>query len=421
MTLLVYLFLILSLSNQALALVFIDPALINVSGCSNTTINVNVSISGVSNVYGFQFDLAYNSTALEFINISEGSFLSNNGLYSTYWFPPDFSTSGLIKNAACVIEGYGGPNPVSGVLASINFRPKNLTSYPGTSNLVLSNVKLSDINASSVDNSTQDGQVTLTVCPSCLDGKTKACGLDVGECKQGNQICINGQWGSCIGSVDPVNEVCYDNKDNDCDGSTDEGCSDGDGGGGDGGGGGSLPSSGDYTNASQKNTSAQANYSATQTQQSNASVNLSLASHGNDESAEEAANKLERTAQETDKAGSEKKFRLSPITLFLAFVAVVLGLTFVGIIYFEKKKKNDASKRSSGLTPENFVPKESAGSSQPAVDNAQSNYYYVLNEYIQKSINSGMTKEEIRKALLSRGWPEEMINKVLDNQDIHFS
>jgi flagellin-like protein len=54
------------------------------------------------------------------------------------------------------------------------------------------------------------------------DGVTQLCGTDVGECQSGNQICSAGVWGSCIGSIGPVNESlangnCVDLKDNDCD------------------------------------------------------------------------------------------------------------------------------------------------------------------------------------------------------------
>ena len=54
------------------------------------------------------------------------------------------------------------------------------------------------------------------------DDLIQTCGSDVGECKKGIQICSDGSYGSCIGSIDPSPEIC-DGKDNDCDGQTDEG------------------------------------------------------------------------------------------------------------------------------------------------------------------------------------------------------
>jgi hypothetical protein len=53
------------------------------------------------------------------------------------------------------------------------------------------------------------------------DGQTRACGSDVGECKHGTQTCANGVWGGCVGGVGPSPEVC-DGRDNDCNGAVDE-------------------------------------------------------------------------------------------------------------------------------------------------------------------------------------------------------
>jgi len=55
----------------------------------------------------------------------------------------------------------------------------------------------------------------------CVDGDTRPCGVNKGECKQGVQTCLAGSWGSCAGEVSPSVEQC-DGLDNDCNGQVDE-------------------------------------------------------------------------------------------------------------------------------------------------------------------------------------------------------
>ncbi|MFN3198496.1 MAG: MopE-related protein [Bradymonadia bacterium] len=54
----------------------------------------------------------------------------------------------------------------------------------------------------------------------CVDGATQVCGVNVGACTQGEQVCAGGRFGECSG-VAPVAETC-DAVDNDCDGNVDE-------------------------------------------------------------------------------------------------------------------------------------------------------------------------------------------------------
>lgn len=63
-------------------------------------------------------------------------------------------------------------------------------------------------------------------CWVCKPGEREQCGdTDKGACEYGLQTCRDdGQWGPCIGSIEPTTEICFNNKDDDCDGEVDENC-----------------------------------------------------------------------------------------------------------------------------------------------------------------------------------------------------
>ena len=55
----------------------------------------------------------------------------------------------------------------------------------------------------------------------CKNGTSRACGSNVGACKEGKQTCQKGLWGNCVGQVLPKSETCNGVDDN-CDGKVDE-------------------------------------------------------------------------------------------------------------------------------------------------------------------------------------------------------
>ncbi|MCA2979677.1 MAG: putative metal-binding motif-containing protein [Myxococcaceae bacterium] len=56
---------------------------------------------------------------------------------------------------------------------------------------------------------------------TCVADAQRSCGSSVGECRRGQQTCVEGSWGPCDGAIGPAPERC-DGKDNDCDGRVDQ-------------------------------------------------------------------------------------------------------------------------------------------------------------------------------------------------------
>lgn len=121
-----------------------------------SSFSVAVNISNVSDLYDFQFDLAFNPAVLQLTNIVEGGFLLKGGF--TFFLPGAIENT--LGNAAANADTLIGSIPgVSGTgeLAEFDFTAVG----PGISPLTISNVILQDSTTSLLNSTTAAGSVTV--------------------------------------------------------------------------------------------------------------------------------------------------------------------------------------------------------------------------------------------------------------------
>lgn len=146
---------------SALPILSIDPPS-TVVGLGKT-FSLDVAIRDVTDLFFFQFDLAFDPAILAATSISEGPFLPNGG--ATFFIP------GTIDNAAGSINSTGdsllGLTPGvtgSGTLASVRFDALAF----GTSPLTLTNILLLDSAGSPIAFDTEAGAVSVVPEPATL-------------------------------------------------------------------------------------------------------------------------------------------------------------------------------------------------------------------------------------------------------------
>jgi hypothetical protein len=133
--------------------VSINPA--SAEANQGDTITLEVMVSDVTDLFGFQFDINYNNEVLEFQKAQQGTFLNNNGAENT--FCVDYKTSpGLVKNIVCTRFGSLGLEG-SGLLETLTFK----AIATGESDITLANVKLADPKASLIALTTLNGKVVV--------------------------------------------------------------------------------------------------------------------------------------------------------------------------------------------------------------------------------------------------------------------
>jgi hypothetical protein len=159
--------------NSSEATVFVSPSSVNVR--VNQTLQVAMSVSGVSDVYGWEFKLGYNNSLLELVTVNEGSFL--NGSRDTYFVPKNMSADGYVLAGCTSLRNVAGVSG-NGTLATVEFRAKKL----GSCTLDLYDSKLVNSAKQLVSHSETDGTVTasgrVVIRVQYLDGYPRS-GADV--------------------------------------------------------------------------------------------------------------------------------------------------------------------------------------------------------------------------------------------------
>ena len=147
--------LLLSLGTLHAATVSVEPSSNNVS--VGQTFDVSVDVSGVTDLYALQFDLAYDPTILSAINVSEGPFLPTGG--STIFVPGTIdNVAGAVTATADTLVGAIPGVTGDGVLATFEFQ----AIATGSSPISLSGVTLLDSNFANIDFTSADGGVTVS-------------------------------------------------------------------------------------------------------------------------------------------------------------------------------------------------------------------------------------------------------------------
>jgi hypothetical protein len=119
----------------------------------------DVNISGVTDLYDFQFDLGFNPSVLQVTGVSEGTFLTSGG--TTFFLPGVIdNTSGSITFNADTLEGAIPGVTGAGTLLVFDFTAIG----PGTSTLsILNNADLilQDSTGANINATTTNGSVTV--------------------------------------------------------------------------------------------------------------------------------------------------------------------------------------------------------------------------------------------------------------------
>jgi hypothetical protein len=137
------------LSSQTSSTVLsVEPKTVQETTGQNFT--VNVSVSNVVDLYGWEFYLSWNSSLLDWVSVSEGSFLKSGG--NTY-FSHYLNTTDEHLVVDCTLYGQVPGVNGSGTLATIQFQVRE----SGTCDLNLYDTQLLDSTSRAISHTVQNG------------------------------------------------------------------------------------------------------------------------------------------------------------------------------------------------------------------------------------------------------------------------
>jgi len=133
--------------------VYVAPSAMTVT--VGQTFSVNIEISDVIDLYGWEFKLKWNPTFLDVLNVTEGGFLKSGG--DTFFWPIMNNTEGCILADCTLIGNITGVNG-SGTLAIVKFEVESA----GESILDLYDTKLVTSLEQPITHTSNDGYVTTS-------------------------------------------------------------------------------------------------------------------------------------------------------------------------------------------------------------------------------------------------------------------
>lgn len=129
-----------------------------ISANQDVTVDITISGSNLGEVYGFDFDVAYNPAVLQYVGVDHGNFLGTNGYPGNVTAADQLcvnvntSVSGLAGHIACTRVGTGPfPAPAGNVLKTLRFH-----SLTGISN-VYSHINVQGVEIARWPNVAVDG------------------------------------------------------------------------------------------------------------------------------------------------------------------------------------------------------------------------------------------------------------------------